>query len=193
MNHMDAPITLIPGFFDKNLGMFFEKLAAEIPWEKREDAPRKEAYVTDRTEPYTYGRGRGERTYTPQEADIVDSVKVLVAARLSTTFDVCFCNMYVDGHDHLGWHADDSPEMDDARPIAVVSFGASREIQFRRKQDPDARTKKGSPSEGAILLKSGDLLVMAPGMQDMWEHRIPKTSGIAGPRISLTFRGYVSP
>lgn len=30
-------------------------------------------------------------------------------------------------------------------------------------------------------------------MQDSWYHRIPKSPTPCGPRISLTFRGYVAP
>jgi hypothetical protein len=34
---------------------------------------------------------------------------------------------------------------------------------------------------------------MLPGMQDTHYHRIPKSDREVGPRISLTFRGYVDP
>lgn len=30
-------------------------------------------------------------------------------------------NIYLVQTDQLGWHADDSPEMDDARPIGIVT------------------------------------------------------------------------
>ena len=36
-------------------------------------------------------------------------------------YNVCFLNRYDDQRNHLGWHADDSPEMDHDHPIAVVS------------------------------------------------------------------------
>ena len=38
--------------------------------------------------------------------------------------ELLFCNRYQDQHQHLGWHADDSPSVDPNRPIVVVTFGA---------------------------------------------------------------------
>jgi alkylated DNA repair dioxygenase AlkB len=122
--------------------------------------------------------------------------------------DVCFLNRYLNQSDHLGWHADDSPEMDDARPVVTVSLGAEREIWFRAKaparirgqtndavvfdQVQDADGLKLVPSIEKLLLQHGSTAIMAPGMQDTHEHRIPKASFQCGERISLTFRGYVN-
>lgn len=98
-------------------------------------------------------------------------------------YEVCFLNGYRDGKDQLGWHADDSPEMDDARPIGIISLGAEREIWFRANESKDVTKLK---------LENGSLCLMNPGMQDTHQHRIPKSSLMTcGPRISLTFRGYV--
>lgn len=135
--------------------------------------------------PYTYGRGAGERTYWPQPwPSSVLWIRCLLEERLETTLDVCFLNRYEGGRDWLGWHADDSPEMDDARPIVTVSFGASRLIEFKRQNDRDG------DREG-LLLESGSAAVMRPGMQDEWFHRIPKVGAVIPPRISLTYRGFV--
>lgn len=49
------------------------------------------------------------------------------------------------------------------------------------------------PPVESLLLQSGSLCLMAPGMQDTHEHRIPKVGAIVGERISLVFRGYVEP
>lgn len=100
-------------------------------------------------------------------------------------YEACFLNRYDDERESLGWHADDSPEMDPARPIAVISFGGIREIGFR---------PKGSQKEvKRLALTPGSLMFMHPGMQQSWEHRIPKAGYKAKPRISLTFRGYLRP
>ena len=97
-------------------------------------------------------------------------------------FEVCFLNGYEDQKDHLGWHADDSPEMDDARPIGIISLGAEREIWFCPQDDKAAVTR--------IKLEHGSLCLMLPGMQDTHFHRIPKAGFVCGERISLTFRGF---
>lgn len=158
-----------------------------LDWERRDDAPRCEYYCNDFGLPYVYGRGRGRRTYFPRgETPAIRFIRDLVEKRAGCTFEVCFLNRYLDQSDHLGWHADDSPEMDDSRPIAVVSFGVPRAIFFRPRgsdSDPSARTE--------LVLGHGSVCLMAPGMQDAWDHRIPKASFLCGDRISLTFRGYV--
>ncbi len=70
--------------------------------------------------------------------------------------------------------------MDDNYPIAIVSFGAERNISFRR------IGAKGNPERQ--LLEDGSLLLMHAGMQTAWQHKIPKHDGPCGRRISLTFR-----
>lgn len=168
----------------------FDRLWAELDWVRVGSTPRSEYYCNDVEVSYTYGKGAGVREYKvqPYHPDIL-AIKSKLEAQTGTKFEACFLNGYGDGSDHLGWHADDSPEMDDERPIAIISLGAEREIWFRP-----------APRDGAVdevtklKLASGSLCLMKPGMQDTHHHRIPK-SGVqnCGPRISLTFRGYVGP
>jgi alkylated DNA repair dioxygenase AlkB len=116
--------------------------------------------------------------------------------------DVCFLNGYKDGHDQLGWHSDDSPEMDDERPIVTVSLGAEREIWFRKippnRDKIDVGLRRGevniimaSPEIEKLKLGHGSMAIMLPHMQETHQHRIPKHDRECGPRVSLTFRGYV--
>jgi len=99
-----------------------------IDWEQR-DAPRKEYYCNDIAAPYAYGNGAGRRTYHPRPwPDVVKRIQAYLEGLLTTKLEVCFLNRYDTNRDHLGWHADDSPEMDPARPIVVVSFGSERTI-----------------------------------------------------------------
>ena len=170
--------------FVPNPDEVFTDLLNEIEWEQRETA-RAEHYSSDLNIPYTYGKGPGIRTYHPHPYHRhVLRVKEKLETTLGTTLDVCFLNLYHDGSNHLGWHADDSPVMDDARPIITVSLGQPREIWFRPQNDREAITK--------IMLGHGSMFAMRPGLQDTHYHRIPKAGfSPCGPRISLTFRGYV--
>ncbi len=183
---MTAPVTYIPGFIE-NPADVFKTLSEELDWVHRDNTPRMEYYYNGKGVPYTYGRGAGIRTYEsqPLHPAILD-IREQLELKAGVIFEVCFLNRYRDGKDQLGWHSDDSIEMDDDRPIAIISLGAKREIYFRNKDHSAA----GLDSD-ILWLESGSLCLMAPGMQDTHEHRIPK-SGIAncGPRISLTFRGY---
>jgi alkylated DNA repair dioxygenase AlkB len=172
---------------------WFDRLV-DLDWVRIGSTPRSEYFVSHLGHPYTYGEGAGQRTYHPQPTTnaieaLWRSAEAYTTAALvdpdtswdDTKFDVVFLNHYLDGKDQLGWHADDSPEMDDARPITIISLGATREIHFRDNVNQNV-TK--------VTMHDGDMIVMPPGMQDTHQHRIPK-SGLhkCGPRISLTFRG----
>ena len=212
---MKAPITYTPKFVP-NADEAFQRLRTELEWERREDAPRSEYYCNDFPFPYVYGRGNGRRTYHPRPYHpIITEVRKSIEAITGTTFEVCFLNMYLDQSDSLGWHADDSPEMDDERPIAIVSFGVERDIMFREylktvcvecrlpvpnHKVPDCKglvdprpTVKIFDLPEILKLGHGSLCLMNAHMQETWLHRIPKASFKCGERISLTFRGYVQP
>jgi len=186
------PIRYTPEFIP-NPSEVLESLKIDLEWEKRDDAPRHEYYCNDFPNPYVYGAGRGRRIYYPRPYHPhILAIRKSIEAVTSTVFEVCFLNRYTDQSDHLGWHADDSPEMDDLRPIAVVSLGVEREIWFRPKPE-SSNDYRPSPPTDKLKLGSGSLCLMLPGMQDAWQHRIPKASFICGERVSLTFRGYVPP
>jgi alkylated DNA repair dioxygenase AlkB len=181
---MKPPITYLPGFIANADGMYVA--LQEAAWLRREGSNRCEYYCNDFPLPYTYGRGRGVRTYQVQPyLPAILEIRAALENHALEKFEVCFLNRYLDQRDSLGWHADDSPEMDDARPIGIVSFGVEREIWFRSKSAPS------SNSIVKLKLGHGSLCLMDAGMQDAWEHRIPKASFQCGERVSMTFRGYV--
>jgi alkylated DNA repair dioxygenase AlkB len=197
-----APVMYLAGFLAGPVATeLFDELRANLAWERRDDAPRYEYHCNDRGLPYAYGRGRGRRTYEarPYTPEIL-LIRAAVEYATGHEYGVCFLNRYEGQHDHLGWHADDSPEMDDTRPIVSVSLGAARPIQFRRKVPRGPRGAVARPEEehaaayrAEVWLEHGSALVMAPGMQDTWEHRIPKRDRVVGERISLVFRGWAEP
>jgi len=178
---MIAPVTYIPKFIEVD---YFDVLRRELEFERRDDAPRNEVWMNDYGTEYTYGQGAGRRTYKAKSLHpLVRLIQEKILKYSGVELDGCFVNGYENARDWLGWHADDSPEIDSRRPIAVVSFGAARKIQFRLIADP--------LSVEEILLEPGSLLLMHPGMQDTWMHRIPKCGSMVRPRISLTYRGLI--
>jgi len=173
---------------------------AEVPWGTFTDA-RQECFMALTTTSYTYGSGRGVRTYESiPYLPWVETIRqhlntapmmfdgIGLGARKGETrkFNVCFLNRYEDAGQHLGWHADDSPGMDHEHPIAVVSFGQAREIWWRHKDH-----KGVIPPDQRQLLEHGSLFVMPAGMQRDHEHRIPKGDRKMEARVSLTFRHYI--
>lgn len=179
-----CPWTYLPSFVDKPDDL--QNALMTLDWVRRENTPRMEYYAPREPVPYTYGSGRGVRTYAPQPwTEDIGALSSRLRELTGDDLDVCFLNRYLNQRDHLGWHADDSPEMDDGRHIAVISLGVAREIWFRRIETPQTVEK--------VRLEHGSLLLMKPGMQDVWQHRIPKASFDCGERISLTYRGMVAP
>lgn len=196
MSSVFSSINVLAGKVSAPVSLFESNLSAQrleawtsaiwsgFPWEQR-DAPRRECFFSTIGAPYSYGTGAGRRTYYPKDMpELLASLTEDAQVACATEFELCFANGYASEKQHLGWHADDSPEMDDDRPIAVMSLGAAREIWVKP-------IGAGFEEVEKILLPSGSLFVMAAGMQDTHLHRIPKNPFPCGPRVSLTWRGAV--
>lgn len=196
---MDVPIIYTKGFV-KEPEKVFDRLWNELDW-LDVAGPRIEYYTNDHPVPYTYGSGNGVRTYMPQPMHpIIQSLRDELHSLTGFDFNACFLNGYRTGKDQLGWHSDDSPELDDKAPIAIISIGLSkkseREIMWRPKLnlliDKSEALEVQRASVSKTLLENGSLCLMLPGMQDTHDHRIPKSSIVdSDPRISFTFRNYI--
>lgn len=191
-NLIKLPITYEADWIPKHVAdTLFLTLWNELAWVRHDKVPRREYYVNTYGQPYSYGLPEYARTYESQP--LVYPLYELLAnvqRKCGQTFETMFLNGYENGSDFLGWHSDDSPEMDDNRPIAIVTLGAEREIWFRPRPDKAADPNKTANVE-KLKLAHGSLCLMHAGMQDTHQHRIPKAGFECGPRISLTFRGYV--
>lgn len=160
-----------------------ERLREELVWETQA-GNREECWMDNSLRPYTYGNPEHARTYKANMMfPIVREIMLSINLSSGNFFDVCMANYYRDYRDHLGWHADDSPEMDHNYPIAVVSFGATRELWTRL---------NGAIDRDVYTLEHGSVFFMPVGMQQTHQHRIPKCSRQdCGPRLSLTFRKFL--
>ena len=96
-----------------------------------------------------------------------------------TTFNSVLVNLYRNGNDGVGWHADDERENGPQPVIASLSLGASRRFDFQHREFKNVES---------VQLNAGDLIVMSGASQSHWLHRIAKTKRQVGPRINLTFR-----
>ena len=169
----------------------FETWAESIPWADRTTA-RRECFMSDPAGvSYTYGEGRGQRTYTSVLPDeyvryAMYHVNEVMARRGWGAMSGCFLNRYDTKKNALHWHADDFTGMKHARHgVAIVSCGEPREIWWRLKGQTGV-----TPPEQRQLLAPGSLLIMPPGMQFTHEHRIPRGDRDMGMRVSMTFRAF---
>lgn len=156
-----------------------------IPWLSLTEA-RQECFMALTTISYTYGRPPRDRTYTSIPLDPLVEGLLEFLNREGYSFNGCFLNRYLSHRNHLGWHADDFPGMDQEHPIAVISFGESREIWWKRIGE-----KGVIPEENKQLLEPGSLFIMPKGFQNTHLHKIPKGDREMGPRVSLTFRRFL--
>lgn len=160
-------------------------LVRDVSWVD-ETKMRRECFMANSDIEYSYLDHSGAPTYkSTSMIPIVKSIMDKVNDKLGTSLDICFLNMYVNSRNGLGWHADDSHSIDHNDGIAVVSFGAEREIWWKLKGE-----KGLVPEENKRKLENGSLFYMPPGFQDTHLHRIPKHDRDCGPRVSLTFRKY---
>ncbi len=98
-------------------------------------------------------------------------------------FNGCLINLYRDGNDCMGWHADNEKELESEESIASLSLGTSRDFVFKH--------RKKSLKE-KISLGHGDLLIMRPECQDNWLHSVPRRKKVFDIRVNLTFRSYIT-
>jgi len=98
--------------------------------------------------------------------------------------------LYRDGRDSVAWHGDTigRGSREDTM-VAILSLGTPRPLALR--QRGPAGRGGGPARRGAGLrfeLGHGDLLVMGGSCQRTWEHAVPKSLQVTGPRISVQFR-----
>jgi alkylated DNA repair dioxygenase AlkB len=94
-------------------------------------------------------------------------------------YNSVLANLYRSGHDAMGWHADDEPELGVDPVIASVSLGEERRFDFRHRTTGETT---------GIVLPHDSLLVMSGSTQTHWMHRIARTKKAHGARINLTYR-----
>jgi alkylated DNA repair dioxygenase AlkB len=183
---LPADVAYDPGFLDPvEADGLFTAIATEVPWgEERvviagvaHVARRRSCWMGDPGRVYRYsGIARTPAAWTPAVA----TLRRRVEAELGRPFDSVLVNLYRDGGDRMGWHADDERDLGHRPVIASVSLGAVRRFAFRRRV-PSGETL-------ALDLAPGSLLVMAGDCQRDWQHALKPTARPVGPRINLTFR-----
>jgi alkylated DNA repair dioxygenase AlkB len=174
----------------------YDRLLAEIDWQqpnihvygRRLPIPRLQAWYGD---PHAVMAYSGTH-FTPQQwYPLLTNIKTAVETESKATFNSVLVNLYRDGKDGVGWHADDEPELGYQPIIASLSLGATRLFSLKHKK---IHSKAGfTPKTVRLPLNSGDLLVMYGNTQREWLHAVNKSKGVCQPRINLTFRRIVTP
>lgn len=127
-------------------------------------------------------RWSGLRLQPESWFDELGTLRDRIANAIDVPLNSVLVNLYRDGQDCMGWHADDEPELGEQPVIASLSLGAERDFLLRRSG------KSGASPKRNIRLTDGSLLVMAGDTQRFWQHALPRRRRITEPRINLTFR-----
>lgn len=182
----DGEAFLLAGFFGKEDGdRYLDLLMTEIAWRQEPIVimgrtimqPRLTALHGDEDKPYRYSGIT--MTPHPWTATLLE-IRNRIEAAVNHRFTTALLNLYRDGEDSMGWHADNEKELGRDPFIASASFGTARTFQFRHRTDASARAE--------LSLGHGSLLIMRGPTQHYWLHRLPKRSKVPEPRINITFR-----
>lgn len=182
----DAELLYYPNFWTaKTANTFFKNLQEQTPWQhdpitvfgKTYMQPRLTALYGKSTQAYSYS-GIEMRPH-PMTATL-NSILAKIQSVDAHSYNTVLLNLYRDGKDSNGWHADDEKELGPLPRIASVSLGEARYFHFKHRTDRNQRYK--------ILLEHGSLLIMGGAMQENWLHQIAKTARPKKARINLTFR-----
>jgi alkylated DNA repair dioxygenase AlkB len=182
----NAELLYIEKFYDlETANCYFEILKDTIKWQqddisifgKTYKQPRLTALYADNEKPYSYSN----ITMKPHQFTTeLSQIKTDIEQEIMHNFTTVLLNLYRDGNDSNGWHADNEKELGQNPIIASVSFGETRPFHLKHRDIKEERHK--------IDLHHGSLLVMKGEMQQYWLHQIAKTKKTIGERINLTFR-----
>ncbi len=175
-----------------------EELTASVDWraerrtmyERVVDVPRLVRFY-----------GEGEPLPHPLIDDGIAALTARYGAELGEPFRTVGMCRYRDGADSVAWHGDDLGRgRTEDTMVAILSLGSTRTLMLRPRRNTTAPARGetapaaggGRGSIGAASLRfplaHGDLIVMGGSCQRTWEHCIPKSARVTGPRISVQFR-----
>lgn len=178
-------INYIPGFLAPDAAWkLFATLQTKISWQqgkiklfgKTHAEPRLSAWIGDPEAVYTYA---GKQMKPDSWLSELECLRQFLHLSFPYQWNSVLLNLYRDGHDYMGFHADNEPELGLNPVIASLSLGAERRFVFKH---------RGDASKNEILLEHGSLLIMSGETQRDWLHALPKSLRVKTPRINLTFR-----
>lgn len=182
----DAELNYIPGFLTPDRAdTLFRLLLEQVPWGqddirvfgKTYPQPRLTALYGESGRTYSYS---GITMHPEPFPPALEHLRNAIEDQSGHVFTTCLLNLYRNGEDSNGWHADNEKELGPNPVIASVSLGQVRAFHLKHRTDPALRFK--------LLLEHGSLLLMGGAMQHHWLHQVPKTRKPVGQRINLTFR-----
>lgn len=174
----------LPEFYTREQAdALLAELQEETRWEDHGN-PRLVSWVGDFA--YAYANIRHPvAAWSERLATMREEVEQLVFGRSAHQYQGVLLNLYRNGEDSVGFHADNEDTILADSPIASISLGAEREFVLNYRG-----TARPKPRQVRLTLGHGSCVIMGGTMQRHWLHSIPKTKQPVGPRVNLTFRQY---
>ncbi len=182
----DSDIMYYPNFLSsEKASTYFTTLKENVPWQQDDikvfgkvyPQPRLTALFGNNDKPYRYSN-IVMRPH-PFSKELLE-IKKRIEEKTTVCFTSCLANLYRDGKDSNGWHADNEKELGNNPVIASITLGQERYFHLKHRKDKLLKHK--------ILLEHGSLLLMQGPTQHHWLHQIPKTAKPIRERINLTYR-----
>jgi len=182
----NAEITYYPNFLQQvKANELYNQLLQTIKWQQDDICVYGKIYPQPRL---THLFANNGKSYSYSNMVMHPSVftenllklKKQIEKKLNIEFTTCLANLYRNGQDSNGWHADNEKELGVNPIIASVSLGGARWFHLKHKNNKGLKTK--------LELTNGSLLLMQGETQHHWLHQIPKTKKEVDQRINLTFR-----
>lgn len=182
----DAKLVYYPDFIKPEAAnTLYQNLYQSISWQQKDikifgkkiPQPRLTAFFAEKGVSYTYSGLQWQPESFPLE---IRRLMKKIKAVSEVKFNTCLANLYRDGQDSMGWHADDEKVLGKNPVVASISLGEERRFQWKHKAQKTLKDQ--------LILGHGSLLLMQGSMQHHWKHQLPKTNKQVEPRINLTFR-----
>jgi alkylated DNA repair dioxygenase AlkB len=186
-----ADVLQLSGFIrSSEASGLFEELQRCVGWRdeqlrlfgRQHRAPRRVAWYGDPGIGYSYS---GQHHRADGWPNPLWALRQRLQRCLGTSFNFVLANLYRDGDDAMGLHADDESALGVKPIVASLSFGDSRRFRLVERYPSGTSAKRVSHT---LTLRSGDLLLMWGDAQKHWLHGIPRTKKPVNARINLTFR-----
>ncbi len=186
LNLPDSDVRYFPNFLpSEEANAYFKTFKETVPWQQDDIKVFGKVYAQPRLTAL-YGNNGKSYSYSniTMQPHVFSATLLTIKHQIETIalvdFTTCLLNLYRDGKDSNGWHADDEKELGKNPVIASITLGQERFFHLKHKENKLLKHK--------ILLEHGSLLLMQGETQHRWLHQIPKTAKPIGERINLTFR-----
>jgi alkylated DNA repair dioxygenase AlkB len=181
----DANLKYYPNFIPPaEATTIMQALQQSLDWRQEQitlygktfNVPRLQAWYGDKNAHYQYSNlSMHPMPWSP----ILLELKQKCENASNSRFNSVLANLYRDGQDGMGRHADNEPELGQQPVIASLSFGEERNLDFYHNATKD---------KVRLPLHDGSLLIMSGDTQKHWQHSVAKTKKTLTARINITFR-----